>query len=314
MRRRLAALVSLAAWLAAPAAAAPAIKNGFSLRGATVPEDEILEGGPPRDGIHAVDDPRFVPPDAASWVLPPNGVIGVELNGVARAYPVHVMEYHQIVNDEFGGVPVAVTYDPLTGVPRAFRREHDGRTLRFGVSGLIYNTGFLMYDRETSSLWSQFQGDAISGPLARTKLRELPVRQEPYGAWLSRHPETLVLERPQPRQIDYRYSPFSAYWMSEKIPFPPKSEDPRYHPKEVVLGIEVGGVARAYLGSIVTAAGGSVEDRVAGRRIEIRYDSDLALFTYEAPADVRVTDAYWFAWKAFHPGTEIWSPPAKTGP
>ena len=94
-------------------------------------------------------------------------MLGVSIGGDARAYlDSPILEYHQIVNDTVGGVPIAVTYDPLTGAPLAWKRSVGGRTLRFGVSGLLYNSGFLLYDHETESLWSQFDGRAIAGPLA----------------------------------------------------------------------------------------------------------------------------------------------------
>jgi hypothetical protein len=253
-----------------------------------------------------VDDPRFVKAAEASWVVPGNPVIGVEIGGEARAYPVHILEYHQIVNDEIGGVPVAVTYDPLAGSPVVFRRKLRARVLRFGISGLVFQCNFVLYDLETESLWSQLRGSAIAGPLAGTRLERIPSRQEPLGAWLMRHPESKVLVRPLPRRIDYRYSPYSAYWVSETVPFPVSAKDPRYHPKEVVLGVEVDGAERAYLGSILTAAGGRIVDEFRGRKIRVAYDGESGTFAWEVPDDLRVTDAYWFAWKAFHPDTQIW--------
>jgi hypothetical protein len=284
--------------------------NGFDLAGAAVPREAILAGGPPRDGIPRVDEPRFASLETATWVAATSIVLGVEIAGDARAYPVHLLEYHQVVNDVVGGVPVVVTYDPIAGVPRVYRRELGGRLLRFGVSGLIYNANFLLYDLETESLWSQFLGRAIAGGLAGRVLARVAVRQEPLGAWAGRHPGTRVLERPLPERIDYRYSPYEVHWISEKIPFPVAARDDRFHPKELVVGVVVAGRGRAYLGSALTAAGGHAEDEIAGRRIRIDYDTNLAAFRWDAPADAEVTEAYWFAWKAFHPETEVWGSPA----
>jgi len=187
-----------------------------------------------------------------------------------------------------------------------FRRRAGERTLRFGVSGLIYQSNFVLYDLETESLWSQLRGEAIAGPLAGGRLERVVARQEPLGAWLLRHPDSKVLVRPLPRRIDYRYSPFSAYWVSETVPFPVAAEDSRYHPKEVVLGVELDGAERAYLGSILTAAGGRIVDDFRGHKIRVAYDGESGTFAWEGPAALRFTDAYWFAWKAFHPETEIW--------
>jgi hypothetical protein len=280
--------------------------NGFDLRLGVVPPSEIIAGGPPRDGIRSVDAPQFVSPGEAIWAPPPVPVIGAALAGEARAYPVHLLEYHQVVNDRFGAVPLVVTYDPLTGVPKAYRSRVGGRDLHFGVSGLIYKTSFLLYDRETESLWSQYLGKAISGPLVGQLLEAVQTRQEPMGIWFRRHPQTTVLTRPERQHIDYRYSPFKAYWLSKKVIFPVEAVDDRYHPKEVVLGVAVGDARRAYLGSILTAEGGRIVDDFAGHKVRVDYDSDTGTFVWEAPEDVVVTDAYWFAWKSFHPDTEIW--------
>ena len=300
---------------ASPATAAGAKTiNGFRLVPLLVPAELVRAGGPVRDQIKAVDDPQFVAPEQATWVAADTPVLGVELNGEARAYPVHLMERHQIVNDVLSGVPIAVSYDPLAGTPRVFRRSVAGKKLHFGVSGLVYNACSLMYDRETQSLWSQFTGQAISGPLAGTRLERLRVRQEPRDLWLGRAPASTVLVRPDPRGIDYRYSPYQAYWLQEEIPFPVAAKDPRFHSKELVLGVVAKGKALAFLGSLLTAAGGRVTDDFQGKTIRILYDSEEAFMQWEIPKEVEVTEAYWFAWKAFHPDTEIWNDPLHHAP
>ncbi len=284
----------------------PARPNGFDLSNTVVDRAAIRAGGPTRDRIRSVDTPEFVPPQEATWCPPPSPVIGVALEGAAHAHPVHLLEYHQVVNDEVSGLQVVLSYDPLTGVPMAHRRTVDGRVLTFGVSGLIYNAQFLLYDRETESLWAQYEGLAVAGPLAGKKLERVEVRQERMSAWFQRHPNTVVLARPERMRIDYRYSPYETYWVSEKVPFEVKARDDRYHPKEVVVGVGVGGKMRAYLGSILTAVGGRIVDDFEGKKIRIAYDSDSSTFQWDVPEGVSVTDAYWFAWKSLHPDTEIW--------
>lgn len=312
------AIVALAA-VAAPARspsagdrdAEPAIDpdrpNGFALTGLTVDRADVIAGGPPRDGIRSIDAPRFVPVAEATWVDDATPVLGVEVGGDARAYPVHLMDYHQIANDVVGGVPLAVTWDPLTGTPLAFERTVGGRLLSFGVSGLLYNSGFLIYDRETGSLWSQFLGRAISGPLAGSTLARVRIRQEDLTSWRTRAGETRVLERPEPRRIDYRFSPFERYLVENAVRYPVKARDERFHAKELVLGVVAGGRARAYLGSVLTREGGWAEDVFQGRKVQIDYSTALSVFRWEVPEDVEVTEAYWFAWKAFHPDTEVWN-------
>jgi len=302
----LALLAAFAGSADEPASPAEAPANGFDLSKRVVPREAIRSGGPARDAIRGVDAPEFARPEEAVWAPPPVPVIGLALAGEARAYPVHLMEYHQIVNDVVGGEAVAVTYDPLTGVPMAFERSVDGRRLEFGVSGLIYRAQFLLYDRETESLWAQYEGRAIAGPLAGRQLARIQVRQEPMGVWRQRHPETTVLMRPDRMHIDYRYSPFQAYWISEVVPVEVTARDDRYHPKEVALGVERNGHTRVYLGSILTAEGGRIVDDFEGAKIRVEYDSASGTFLWEAPPEIRVTDAYWFAWKSFHPDTEIW--------
>jgi len=306
-------LVSLAAGLlAGAAAAAESSLNGFDLDGSLLPRQEIRAGGPPRDGIESVDEPEFVPVEEARWVVERNPVLGVAVGEEAHVYPVHLIEPHQIVNDVIGGVPVVVTFDPLVAVPRAYRREIEGKTLSFGVSGLLYNSNFLLYDRETESLWLQFTGEAITGPMAGKRLERVPIRQELLGTWLSRHPLSRVLSRPRPTKIDYRYSRYTRYMVEDKIIFPVKARDDRFHAKELVLGVVVDDRPRAYLGSLVTRAGGKVEDELGGKKIGLVYSTEDGIYGYDVAEGVDVTEAYWFAWKAFHPDTEIWNDPAES--
>ncbi|UCE86503.1 MAG: DUF3179 domain-containing protein [Deltaproteobacteria bacterium] len=296
-----------------PEPAAGDALNGFSLEKRIVPRAAIEAGGPDRDAVRSVDLPSFVSPEDATWVAPGNPVLGVQQDGEAHAYPVHLLEWHQVVNDVLGDVRLAVTYDPLTGAPIAFRRRIGERTLSFGVSGLVYNSSALLYDRETESLWAPLRGEAIAGPLAGTRIDRVRVRQLPLARWLAVAPDSLVLVRPEVRRIDYRYSPFSRYWLENRIPYRVAAKDERFHAKELVLGVVVGGRARAYLGSLLTAAGGSARDAFQNEELRIRYDTNLGVFDWEAPDDVEVTESYWFAWKAFHPDTEIWHDPG-TGP
>ncbi len=239
----------------APEAVTPletkALPGGFPAQGLSVDRDAILAGGPDRDGIASVDSPRFVSPqEAARWVRDEHAVVGVEIDGDARAYPIHLIEHHQIVNDRFGDERIAVAYDPLVDVARAYRAGRmtageDPRAGRFGVSGLIYRCNFLLYDRRDESLSAHFDGRTITGPRAGDVLEAVPVRVETLRAWRARHPDTRVLRPPEPRRIDYRYSPYSSYWVSDGVPFPLDHTDDRIHPKELVLGARVGGRTRA---------------------------------------------------------------------
>ncbi len=317
-KRRLLHVSLLGLALAAPGPAAaeepPSGPNGFALTNLRVERGEIRAGGPPRDGIPAVRDPRLAEREAAAWLGPGDPVVGVAIGAAAHAYPVHVMERHQLVNDVVGGAPVAATYGPLAGAPRVWDRRVDGNVLEFGVSGLIYNGNFLLYDRESESLWVQLTGEAIAGPLSGKRLRQYRCRQELMRTWAGRHPATRVLALPEPQRIDYRHSPYERYWIQNRIPFPVRAEDARFHAKELVVGVRSGGVARAYLGSLVTAAGGRAQDRLGEHAVVIDYSSQDGIFRWQVPDGVEVTEAYWFAWKAFHPDTEVWKDPGEAPP
>jgi hypothetical protein len=293
---------------AALAAAAPAAEplGGFSLDGLTVERALVVAGGPGKDGIKSVDDPQFAEAAEATWLGRDTEVLGVELKGEARAYPVRMLEYHQIVNDVVAGVPIAVSYDPLAGTPAAWRRSVDGQTFELGVSGLLYNHNFLMYDRESGSLWSQVLGAAVAGPAAGKRLERIPVRQETAGAWLARHMDSRVLRPPFPEKVHYPLSPYLDYWVKDERIAPVAAHDSRYHAKELVFGVVVGDTARAYLGSVLTREGGVVDERIDGKRVQVRYDSETGTFRWEVDEGVEVGEAYWLSWKAFHPDTQVW--------
>jgi hypothetical protein len=284
---------------------------GFKVTRQQVAPEKIIAGGPGRDGIHAVDSPTFAGPEAADAIGPETPVLGVSIGGDARAYLSPILEYHQVVNDSVGGVPIAVSYDPLTGAPLAWKRSIDGRTLRFGVSGLLYNSGFVLYDHETESLWSQFDGRAIAGPLAGKTLEAVPLRQLDFGSWLAREPKTRILIPPDPNHYDYNTSAYAAYAEKDGGPFPVEARDRRFHAKELVVGVVVNGKARAYLASLLSANGGRAEEEIDGKKIVVRYDKARGVFEWDVAAGVTLTESYWFAWKAFHPDTTIWKDPGK---
>lgn len=131
-------------------------KNGFDLGNSSILVEDIKSGGPPKDGIPAIDHPKFLSASKAS-LSNNDRILGVHENGIAKAYPIAIMNYHEIVNDLFGNKAVVVTYCPLCGSGIAFNAKINDQTLSFGVSGLLYNSDVLLYDRETESLWSQLK-------------------------------------------------------------------------------------------------------------------------------------------------------------
>ena len=154
-------------------------RNGFSIEDPLVPLEDILSGGPPRDGIPSIDSPKFVSAAEVDWLFSNSRVLGLEINGVVRAYPLAILNWHEIVNDTVGGVPLAITYCPLCGTGMAFRRDFKGTVTTLGVSGLLYNSDLLLYDRQSESLWSQVMGQAVSGPRKGEKLIPVPIEHTP---------------------------------------------------------------------------------------------------------------------------------------
>ncbi|MDZ7685377.1 MAG: DUF3179 domain-containing protein [Gammaproteobacteria bacterium] len=200
-------LAAVALLLCVPASAAT--KNGFELEDPLIPVDEIISGGPPRDGIPAINEPTFVDPDEAGFMDEDDRVMGVVIDGVARAYPIKILNWHEAVNDKISTQHFIVTYCPLCGSGMVFASNagKDGR-LVFGISGLLYDSDVLLFDRNTESLWSQLMGKAVSGPLKGTDLPQLPARHTTWGDWLERHPGSQVMSTETGFGRSYERSPY----------------------------------------------------------------------------------------------------------
>ena len=164
------------------------VLNGFALESPLVPIEKILSGGPPRDGIPAINKPRFINGYEAMTLKNNDRILGIVFNGVARAYPINIMNWHEIVNDQVEGTAFSVTYCPLCGSGIAFKGMTAGRPLTFGVSGLLFDSDVLLYDHQTESLWSQLKGQAINGILKGNKLSWLPLEHTTWQAWKERYP------------------------------------------------------------------------------------------------------------------------------
>ena len=177
----------------------------------TVGYGEIFSGGVPKDGIPAVDNPTFVAVDAAKRLSDTEPVIGLIVNGVAKAYPLNILIWHEIVNDSIGGVPVTVTFCPLCNTAVVFDRRLDGRVLDFGTTGKLPNSDLVMYDRQTESWWQQFLGQGIIGELTGKELKILPSRLESWADFKARAPRGQVLVPTNPGMRAYGANPYSGY-------------------------------------------------------------------------------------------------------
>jgi hypothetical protein len=287
------------------------VKNGFDLSNASIAIEEIMQGGPPRDGIPAIDHPMFIMASDADYLNDTDRVLGIYRNGIAKAYPISILNWHEIVNDRIGREPIAITFCPLCGTGMAFEATVGGQVRRFGVSGLLYNSDMLLYDRESESLWSQIGREAISGPLVGTPLRMVPVAHTAWGDWRARYPKSLVLSRRTGHQRDYGRNPYEGYERSRKLYFPVAGFDPRYHPKERVIGLEIDGRFKAYPFVELGRTRPPLQDTLGDAGVIVHYDAEhrTGRVVDARGAEIPTVIAFWFAWSAFHPDTEVFQAP-----
>lgn len=184
-------------------------KTDFTVK--SIPFSEILSGGPPRDGIPSIDDPKFIRIGDITDLEATEPVIGLIVNGKARAYPLRILMWHEIVNDTLGGVPVAVTYCPLCNSAVVFDRRFDGQVLSFGTTGKLRNSDLVMYDRQTETWWQQFLGEGLIGKYTGETLKTIPARLESFENFVRRAPDGEVLVPNRPGQRDYGRNPYVAY-------------------------------------------------------------------------------------------------------
>ncbi|MFN8006800.1 MAG: DUF3179 domain-containing protein [Terriglobia bacterium] len=220
----------------------------FDITKRSIPREAILDGGPPKDGIPALDHPRFVTAkEAAAFLKDKDRVIGVYRNGEAKAYPLKVMIWHELVNDEIGGKPSTISYCPLNGAGVVYDPLVSDRQFTFGVTGKLYNSTVVLYDRQTQSLWSQVTKEAIAGPSTGIKLEMIPSLTTTWKHWKTLQPETQVLSLNTGFRRDYDQNPYQTYYASDELMFPvPKYIKNKLRNKERVIGLELNGVSKAY--------------------------------------------------------------------
>ncbi len=242
----------------------------------TIPTSRIFSGGPGRDGIPALTFPDVESAGTATFMHDTMRVIAVERNGAARAYPLFILWWHEIVNDTLGGQPIVVSYCPLTGSGLGFDPVLNGVRHRFGVSGLLYENNLIMFDRETESLWNQLLLGAQCGPATGTELPRIPVVETTWAQWKALHAAPTVVSPNTGHVRPYGEYPYRDYAdPSNPVTLFPSSPWSRERPpKELVLGIrEPDGSAVAYPFGLLAQAGASVavNDRVGGRPIVVMW-------------------------------------------
>ena len=209
----------------------------------SVPLSQFQSGGPPRDGIPPVDKPRPTSPaNADHWLTDHEPVLAAAVGDRARAYPVQILVWHEIVNDTLGGRPIAVTYCPLCNSSLVFDRRVAGRTLTFGTTGNLRRSDLVMWDRQTESWWQQLTADAVVGDLTGTKLKVLPSQTLSWSDFKRVYPDGDVLSRATGFQRDYGRNPYAGYDQPDSEPFLFDGEpDNRLPPKERVLAVFAAG-------------------------------------------------------------------------
>lgn len=317
----LAALASLAVLLNRPEQELPKANPGQTVirevslqddfTGAKVAREDLLQGCNGRDCIPSINNPKFeTASEAGLWLAPEDRVFALNYNGVLRAYPQRIMNWHEIVNDEANGVPITVTFCPLCGSALAFVRKVDGVITEFGVSGKLHNNDLIMYDRYEGNLWQQITGEAIVGPAARRdeKLTQVPIITVEWSRWVREHPDTQVLSRDTGFIRNYNQYPYGTYEQDDKLLFGIKDLNKSLQIKTIVHGVEVGSASKAYPENLF-AANPAITDTVGGVKLRLEKNSDgkIEVTNLETGEKIIPIRLFWFAWAAFHPDTELYS-------
>ena len=305
----------------------------FDLSRCEVPIEQIVGAGMPRDGLQALVDPpsaTVAEIDALSWgggptgrhghgrfLVPDDRVIGVHVGDESRAYPLSILNWHEVANDTVGGTPIAVTYNPLSDAVAVFDRRVGGEVLQMRFSGLLFNSTLLVHDARdepaASSLWSQLLGRAVAGPAVGTELPMVGFAVVRWEDWLERHPETTVLWPDLALKRVYKRKPYESYRGSELLRFPVDrlAPDDVIGLKDPVIAVEIAGQRRVYPVAHVAAIageGGTWSTTLGGLRLGFETGTSPTVFVTAPTPGVRVWYASWFAWYALHPDDPVLPP------
>jgi len=271
---------------------------------------KFLSGGPPKDGIPSIDNPKFIPANKADWLSDDELGLGVVHKNEARFYPFRILVYHEIVNDFIQDDPILVTYCPLCFTGIGFIREIDNEQVEFGVSGKLYNSELVMYDRKTDSYWPQTLGKAVYGPSTGKVIKKIPTDTVKWGDWKKVHPDTRVLSKDTGFLRSYDGSnPYGRKgdFTDINLQFPLENKDARLDAYEIVYAVELNGNFKAYK-KFDLEEKLKIEDIIGGERVIIEFDKELksARAYKESGEQIVVDTLFWFAWAAFHPDTELY--------
>lgn len=274
-----------------------------------IPLTDILSGGPPKDGIPSIDDPKFVGVNDATFLAEDDLGLLLTVGNDTRFYSFRILNWHEIVNDTVGGKPVTITYCPLCATAVVYDRTISKGTSEFGVSGFLYQSNLLMYDRLTDSLWSQATAQAVVGPLTGEKLKAVRSDVVQFSTVQKEHPTARILTTDTGERRDYSRDPYEGYERDSDTYFPVRKTDTRLHAKDVVYGIVVDGKTKAYPLTTLQKSG-TLTDDVGGVRIEASYDTKTQAVTFhnaETGREIIPLYGFWFSWVAQYPETELYS-------
>lgn len=272
-----------------------------------VDPDKIVSGGPPKDGIPSIDNPKFVSTEEADeWIGDDELVLAMIYQNEKRVYPLQIMVWHEIVNDYVANNPIAVTYCPLCGSGIAYERIIMGEEVEFGTSGKLYNSNLVMYDRKTDSYWTQIDGLAIVGELTGLELKPISVDTVVWRDWKVAHPDSMILSQDTGFDRLYGEDPYGNYYENSFLFFPVENESDRIHAKTVVFGIEIDNVFKAYKEDDLKKLG-SILDNINGVDIKIERSKEgiVKITNLNTGKEIVKERDFWFAWYAFHPSTEL---------
>lgn len=209
-----------------------------------IPQREVFDGGPGKDGIPSLEMPSFVSAAEATFLDDEELVVGIQIQGEARAYPHMLLDWHEIANDVLGGSPLSINYCPLTGTGMAWSRMVDGNETTFGVSGLLYNSNLIPYDRSTDSHWSQILRSGVEGDLNGATAELYQVIETTWGTWKEMAPHTTVINLSTGFPRPYGTYPYGNYRDTEDLIFPVNNQSAiktdAFHPKDRMYGVPYG--------------------------------------------------------------------------
>jgi hypothetical protein len=267
--------------------------------------DDLHQGCPHRDCIPSIDHPKYLNADAADFLADDDVVIALAWEGKFWAFPARILDHHEIVNDTFAGTPLAITWCPLCGSAVGVKRTINNIVTEFGVSGVLYNSDLVFYDRATETLWDQIEAKGIVGPLTGESLEFVPVSMTTWGRWRTAHPDTLVLSTVTGFDEDYTADYYADYRSSDGLMFPVLRQDDRTRPKTVVFGFEFDDIEVAFAEPLIQEHG-SVTKTLNGAELTVSMADDgtvtLETGDGEKHAPIRL---FWFAWYTFHPETTL---------